>query len=119
MSRHKPGLVHLLMLALLVMPWQSLYAQTQMQTSIQPDKCQHEKMQPMDSDHQAMTCCDQDSNHCDQSCRDCFHCQTLNAVAMDLNLEFDSQYSQYYLPHLPIYSGLPPASQYRPPRIHV
>lgn len=119
MSRNKSGLVKLLMLALLVMPWQGLYAQTQMLTLTQADNCQHEKMRSMDTEQSKMSCCEQDKNHCDQSCGDCFHCQTLTALTMDFNQKIDSFFNRYFLPVLPLYSGLPPEAKHRPPRIQI
>lgn len=121
MTTGKQWLVHLLMLAILVLPGQSLFAQTEMASSTQNHECphmqkQHMQMSQHQDDQQAMDCCDQDAGHCNAGCGDCFHCPSFSAVITDLQLDISQSYLSFLLPLHEMVSGLPPAAQFRPPR---
>ncbi len=113
MTQLRHGLVHLLTLAMLSLPVQALYAQTEMQVPSPNHACEH--MQQA-NDTGAMSCCEQDADHCNQNCRDCFHCQSINAMAAMLNAEVDTPDLHYSLPLHGTPGGLPPTGQFRPPR---
>ncbi|TDY04234.1 hypothetical protein [Thiohalophilus thiocyanatoxydans] len=115
MTRTRHGLVHLLTLAMLLLPVQALYAQTEMQAPSPNHTCEHMQMEQADSS-QAGTCCEQDTDRCNQNCRDCFQCQSINAIASVLNTEINNPESDYSLPLYGTPDGLPPTGQFRPPR---
>jgi len=121
MTMGKQWLVHLLMLAMLVLPWQSLSAQTEMAAPSQKHEClhmqkQHMPMSQYQDDQQAMDCCDPDVGHCNAGCGDCFHCPSFSAVMTDLQLDIEQSYLGFLLPLHEMVSGLPPAARFRPPR---
>ena len=109
-------MAHLLMLAMILLPWQALYAQTDMLVPSMNHKCEHAQMQQVEQAQHEMTCCEQDAGHCNQNCRDCFHCQSISAIITALALDIDQPYSSYSLPLHETHSGLPSAGQFRPPR---
>lgn len=113
MTRIRHGLVHLLTLAMLLLPVQALYAQTEMQVPSPNHACEH--MQQAESP-QAMSCCEQDADHCNQNCRDCLHYQSINAIASVLNTEIGTPELHYSLPLHRAPDGLSPTGQFRPPR---
>jgi len=115
MTRTRHGLVHLLTLAMLLLPVQALYAQTEMQVPSPNHACEHMQMEQADASR-TMSCCEQGVDHCNQNCRDCFHCQSINAVASVLNSEIDTPDLYYSLPLYGTPDGLPPTGQFRPPR---
>ncbi|MFO8024382.1 hypothetical protein [Thiohalophilus sp.] len=115
MTRLRYGLVHLLTLAMLLLPVQALYAQTEMQVPSPNQVCEHMSLEQTDSS-QGMNCCKQDADHCNQNCRDCFHSQSLNAIASVLNIEIDTPELHYSLPLHVTPDGLTLAGQFRPPR---
>ncbi|MFP3874482.1 MAG: hypothetical protein ACLFQT_10565 [Thiohalophilus sp.] len=115
MTRIRHGLIHLLTLAMILLPVQALYAQTDMQVPSPDHVCEHMQMEQSDSAG-AMSCCEQDTEHCNQNCRDCFHSQSINALASVLSTEIDSPELHYLLPLHRTPDGLPPGGQFRPPR---
>lgn len=115
MTRLRHGLVHLLTLAMLLLPVQALYAQTEMQVPSPNHTCEHMQMEQADSSP-AVTCCEQNADHCNQNCRDCFHCQSINAVASVLSTAIDTPELHCSHPLHETPNGLPPTGQFRPPR---
>lgn len=109
----------LLLLAMVLLPVQALYAQTEMLVPSANHECEHTGMQHAGStvdETQLMSCCDQEASHCNQNCRDCFHTQSINALAGTPVLQIDQPCSYDLLPAQETHSGLPPAGQFRPPR---
>jgi len=100
---------------MLLLPVQALYAQTEMQVPAPTHTCEHMQMEEMDASG-TMACCEQDADHCNQNCRDCFHCQSISAVTSVLTAEIDTPDLHYSLPLHGTPDGLPPTSQFRPPR---
>lgn len=113
-------MIWLLLLAMVLLPAQALYAQTDMLAPSASHACEHTRMQhtgPAVDGAQLMSCCDQEADRCNQNCRDCFHTQSINAIAGTLVLQINQPCSHYLLPSQDIHSGLSPAGQFRPPRI--
>lgn len=109
-------MVHLLMLAMLLLPWQALSAQTEMLLPSTDHKCQHAEPQLDGHEQHVMSCCDKQANHCNQNCHDCFHCQSITAVLAVMNLDIEYPYPYYSFSSHETHSGLPPNGQFRPPR---
>lgn len=108
-------MIYLLMLAMLILPWQALYAQTEMMAPAQKHDCHHAQQQQAEHMQHDMACCE-DTSHCNSNCLECYHCQSISAVVSVLNLVLQEPYSGYSLPLHETSSGLAPAPQYRPPR---
>jgi len=113
------ALIGMLLLALVVLPGQSLYAQSKM-LPLNADNhgCHHmdkqgghQKAQP------PMKCCQEDQSQCNQSCGDCFHCGSLIAVLPVPLLPTEKNTFSYARPARDTHTSLPASGQFRPPRL--
>lgn len=107
----------MLLLAMVVLPWRALYAQSEM---LPASGAEHEYISQgfSQSDEQhAKECCQQKQSQCNQSCDDCFHCGTLHAVISVPVLATGRSGLDYALPARNTHISIIPSGQFRPPRL--
>jgi hypothetical protein len=115
------ALIGMLLLALVVLPGQSLYAQSKMlPLSADSHACHHmEKQAGLEKAQPPMKCCQEDQSRCNQSCGDCFHCSSLIAVLSVPLLPAEKNTFSYARPARDTRASLPASGQFRPPRLTI
>jgi len=114
------ALIGLLLLALVGLPGQSLYAQSKMlPLNADSHTCHRmDKQGGQEKAHpQAMKSCQQNQSQCNPSCGDCFHCSSMNAVLEVPSLSTEQSTFVFIHPSRDSHTSLPASAQFRPPKL--